>query len=159
MSVTNNSAPSYIHTGQLGAVRLLLDRGADPSLADSDGDTPLMRAAGVGHVGVVRELAARGADLDAAHPKTGGTAFHFACELNQPECVAALLELGCDTTMPDAGGRTGKQRAVQFGHAAVLGLEEWRPSIRVAVATAAELCEAGLDEGLLSFCLPHSACL
>ena len=35
--------------GQLDAVRLLLHRGADPSLADSDGDTALMATAWSGH--------------------------------------------------------------------------------------------------------------
>jgi ankyrin repeat protein len=45
--------------GQLAAVRLLLDRGADPSLAGSAGVTPLMMAAWNGHAGVVRELAGR----------------------------------------------------------------------------------------------------
>jgi SWI/SNF-related matrix-associated actin-dependent regulator 1 of chromatin subfamily A len=108
------------HRGQLEVVRLLLDHGADPSLADSDGDTPLMQAAGLGHVGVVRELAARGADLDGAHPETGGTAFHLACFNDQPECVAALLELGCDTAITAINGRTGKQAAANQGHAAVL---------------------------------------
>jgi hypothetical protein len=65
--------------GQLDAVRLLLDRGADPSLADSLGLTPLMCAAMNGHAAVVRELAARGADLEAVDPATSVTAFFFAC--------------------------------------------------------------------------------
>ena len=60
-------------------MRLLLDRGADPSLATSDGFTALMQAVGKGHAGLVRELAARGVDLDVADPATGGTAFHNAC--------------------------------------------------------------------------------
>jgi ankyrin repeat protein len=60
--------------GQLDAVRLLLDRGANPSVADSNGGTALMQAAGNGCAGGVRELAARGAVLDAAHPVYGGTA-------------------------------------------------------------------------------------
>jgi ankyrin repeat protein len=100
---------------QLDAVRLLLDRGADPSLPDSAGDTPLMQAAGGGHAGVVRELVARGADLDAADQTTGATAFHNACGFNQPDCVAALVELGCDTTIKATSGQTGKQMAESQG--------------------------------------------
>jgi hypothetical protein len=105
--------------GQLEAVRLLLDRGADPRLAGSEGGTALMQAAGRGHAGVVRELAARGADLD-GRPENGATAFHCACVRNEPECVAALVELGCDTTIKAKNGRTGKQLAEQRGHAVVL---------------------------------------
>jgi hypothetical protein len=119
--------------GQLDAVRLLLDRGADPSLADSDGDTPLMTAAGSGQAGVVRELAARRADLDAAHPLTGFTAFHGACGVNQPECAAALVELGCDTAIRDKYGRTGKQMAENLDHAVVLDV------LRVATGQRREL--------------------
>jgi ankyrin repeat protein len=86
--------------GQLDAVRLLLDRGADPRVAGSDGGTtPLMCAAIRGHAGVVRELVARGADLDAARPENGWTAFHLACAGNQPECAAELVELVCDTAI------------------------------------------------------------
>jgi ankyrin repeat protein len=49
-----------------------------------------MAAAAHGHAGVVRELAARGADLDATHLESGSTAFHFACHANQVErCAAA----------------------------------------------------------------------
>jgi ankyrin repeat protein len=112
--------------GHLDAVRLLLDRGADPSLAGGAGFTPLMAAAAHGHAGVVRELAARGADLDATHLESGGTAFHFACHTNQAECAAALVALGCDTAIRDkvrddkGGGVTGKQLAEEAGHVAVL---------------------------------------
>jgi hypothetical protein len=107
--------------GQLDAVRLLLDRGADPSLVDSDGFTPLMDAAGKGHAAaVVRELAARGVDLDTAQPETGCTAFHFACYYDRPECAAALVDLGCNTAIRNKYEATGKQIAELKGHAAVL---------------------------------------
>jgi ankyrin repeat domain-containing protein 17 len=110
--VQTTALHSAAGAGQLEAVRLLLDRGADASLAGSSGrPTPLMDAAVNGHAAVVRELGARGADLDAAQPETGGTAFHFACAYNQPECAAALVELGCDTEIKATDGRTGKQRA------------------------------------------------
>jgi ankyrin repeat protein len=106
--------------GHLEAVRLLLARGADPSLAASVGTTPLMSAAVNGHAAVVWVLAACGAALDAANPETGCTAFHHACFYNQPECAAALIELGCDTASKDLDGRTGMQWAEGKGHAVVL---------------------------------------
>jgi ankyrin repeat protein len=99
----------------LEAVRLLLDRGADPSLANSLGHTALMGAAASGHVGVVRELATRGVDLDAAHLGGGWTAFHLACGGNQPECAAVLVELGCDTAITGKAGTTGEQIAKTMG--------------------------------------------
>ena len=69
---------------------------------------------------MVRELAGRGAGLDAARPETGGTAFHLTCLFDQPECAAVLVELGCDTAIKDTNGNTGKQLAEQRGHAVVL---------------------------------------
>ena len=54
------------------------------------------------------ELAVRGADLDAADADYGFTAFHMACEANQPACVAVV---GCNTELKTMDGRTGKQVA------------------------------------------------
>jgi ankyrin repeat protein len=45
--------------------RVLLDAGAEVNVADGNGMTPLMRAAGSGRVGVVRVLLERGADAGA----------------------------------------------------------------------------------------------
>jgi hypothetical protein len=119
--------------GQLDVVRLLLGRGADPSLADSTGHTPRVAAAGGGYAAVVRELAARGADLDAAPPEHGATAFYCACSQNQAECAALLVELGCDTTIKTIDGQTGKEIAEDKGHAAVLDV------LRAAVGRRREL--------------------
>ena len=124
--------------GQLDAVRLLLDRGTDPSLGDSNGITPLMAAAMRGHAGVVRELAARGADLEVGIPKNGATAFHLTCLKNQPECVAALVELGCDTAIKAKSGHTGKEFAEQRGHAAVLDVLRAAVAARLRAGTAVD---------------------
>ena len=43
-------------TGYVEAVRLLLDRGANPDLADSNGHPPLLRAATGGHLEIVQLL-------------------------------------------------------------------------------------------------------
>ena len=57
----------------LQAARLLLEGGADPALADSDGDTPLMAAAGTGQIQLVRLLLKKGAvhTVDATTPAEG----------------------------------------------------------------------------------------
>jgi ankyrin repeat protein len=50
--------------GYLEVVRLLLQGGADPNLADSEGLTPLMHSAREGHLEVARLLLERGVDVD-----------------------------------------------------------------------------------------------
>jgi ankyrin repeat protein len=106
--------------GRLEVARLLLDAGADPSLAGSDAATPLIAAAARGHLGVLRLLLARGAAVDVMQPDTGSTAFHHACYSNQPECAEALALAGCDVRLKDGGGFTGRGLAEEKGHAAVV---------------------------------------
>jgi hypothetical protein len=55
--------------------------------------------------------------------------------VNQPESVAALVELGCDTATRVKTGSTGQQLAEQRGHAAVLDV--------LRGGTAAALLKAG----------------
>ena len=50
------------YTGNADAVKLLLDRGADPNTQQFRGQTALMWAAAEGHADVVKLLLARGAD-------------------------------------------------------------------------------------------------
>ena len=101
--------------GQLEAARLLLDAGADPSLADGDGETPLMYAAGEGHLEVLRLLLGRGTAVDAVDPRSGATAFHSACIHNQAECAEALARAGCDVGIKDNDGKTGRETAEEEG--------------------------------------------
>jgi ankyrin repeat protein len=106
--------------GQLEAVRLLLDGGADPDLVASTDTTPLMSAAGMGQLGVLRLLLERGAEVDAVGQDAGATAFHIACTFNQPGCAEALARAGCDVGIKDLDGKTGRQLAVAEGHVAVV---------------------------------------
>jgi ankyrin repeat protein len=105
---------------QEAAVRLLLERGADPSLADSMGLTPLMTAAGAGSLAGVRLLLARRVALDCVIPDVGFTAFHLACAKGHADVAAALVRAGCNTTLQDKDGMAGCELAMQYGHTAVV---------------------------------------
>jgi hypothetical protein len=105
--------------GRLETARLLLDAGADPSLADIYG-TPLLQAAGSGQLEALQLLLERGAGVDAADPENGSTAFHAACRHNQPESAEELAGAGCDVGLKDKNGLTGREVAEANGHAAVV---------------------------------------
>jgi ankyrin repeat protein len=66
----------------LDVARLLLDGGADPNRADSDGGTPLMAGVRTGSLAMLRLLLERGAAVDAVNPESSETAFHAACICN-----------------------------------------------------------------------------
>jgi ankyrin repeat protein len=104
--------------GRLEAARLLLDAGADPSLANGDGTTPLMSAAWTGHLEVLQLLLERGAAVDDVD--TDNSAFHMACLTNHAECAEALAWAGCDVGLKDIHGRTGREVAEANGHAVVV---------------------------------------
>jgi ankyrin repeat protein len=80
--------------GAAGALRLLLDRGADP-----DGGA-LTAAAGAARPDLVRVLLDAGADPDRRDPDTGGTPLHAAVAAGSdgdaPEVVRLLLAAGAD---------------------------------------------------------------
>jgi hypothetical protein len=61
-----------------------------------------------GHLSIVRLLAARGADINAADA-TRRTALMFASSYGQVSVVKELLKLGADPALVDARGRTAKQ--------------------------------------------------
>ena len=102
------------------ATRLLLDRGADPNVADSAGFTPLMQAAFHGSLAVLRLLLAVGAEESAVREEGGGTAFHFACGQGHADCAEELLRAGCEAGQRDSAGRTGWDWALGHGRTAVL---------------------------------------
>ena len=89
---------------------MLLARGADPLIADQQGQTVLHRLALKGHMGVLRRLAATATTvtdgsassssssgylsrrlLD-ARDKQGNTALHYACEEGNGELARLLIE-------------------------------------------------------------------
>jgi hypothetical protein len=100
-------------SGKVAAVRLLLDRGADPdAVGGPRGATPLNRAAGLGFLDVARLLLDRGAKIDAATVVNGfsKTALTEAVAAAQPDMVDLLLARGADRSAP--GNRDALARAV-----------------------------------------------
>ena len=138
--------------GHLEAARLLLEGGADPSLTDSDGNTPLMAAAEQGQREVLRLLLGHGVVVDAAELDHGWTAFHFACFEDHADCTEALARAGCDVGLKDVNGSTGRQLAEAQGHAGVV--ERLRlvvaEQLRAAQAAGPEPEPAGAGGGVLA---------
>ncbi len=93
-------------TADLPLLKLLLELGADPTIPNADGCTPLMAAAGIGVVAVGEEagtepevlatiqwLVDLGADPNVVD-ENGETAMHGAAYRNYPLAVALLHQLG-----------------------------------------------------------------
>ncbi|MBI3048540.1 MAG: ankyrin repeat domain-containing protein [Acidobacteria bacterium] len=88
--------------GENAAVRLLLDRGANPHAVGGNGLTALMQACSSDYlpVDIVRLLLERGADVNAA-TRDGRTALDFAAQRNDPPILAALAAAGARRGRPD----------------------------------------------------------
>jgi ankyrin repeat protein len=103
--------------GDLAAMRLLVDRGADPKLATQSEDTPLMVAAGLGwaaywtsnapysRLDAVKFLLEHGNDLRAKDAK-GYTALHGAAFRGDNEMVKYLIAQGADVRAKNKEGET-----------------------------------------------------
>lgn len=79
--------------GHLWAVRLLLDRGADPNAIDGAGSTVLHTAVQSGHHTIVRELLRHHADPSSVD-LIGWLPLHYAAEAGDENCMRALLKAG-----------------------------------------------------------------
>jgi ankyrin repeat protein/uncharacterized protein DUF6438 len=87
----------------------LLAAGADPNAVDFKGATPLMYAAEVGTLELLRALLAAGADVNARDAE-GRTALMYAADHCQTETVHRMVEAGADVTLKDNNGYTALKR-------------------------------------------------
>ena len=84
---------------ELDWVAFLLNRGADPNMADAKGDTPLTVAAEIGFEEAAGQMIMRGAKIDGTN-RRGETALAVAVQQRQPRMVELLLKAGAN---PDKG--------------------------------------------------------
>jgi uncharacterized protein len=124
INVAPGSTPLYraVRAVDLAAVKVLVESGADPSKAITDGSTPIMAAAGLGAprggdeevtelgdrndpVDVMRVLVDKGADVNAAND-AGMTAMHYAVQRGTDRLIEFLAGKGARFDVKNKQGRT-----------------------------------------------------
>lgn len=114
--------------GHEAAVRLLLERGADPEAVSKNetANRPLHAAlAGRGDPGVVAALIGAGASVD-ARAAGGYTPLHLAASRGDAGAIQTLLARGADPAREDDRGRRPADIARERGHPQAAGCLEER---------------------------------
>jgi ankyrin repeat protein len=110
-------------------VKLLLENGANPSLATANGMTPLMAASVRGDVAVAKQLVDKGIDVNIKNG-AGETALMFAGTNGSPAIVGFLLDHGADAKIKS------KRSETALGNAGTSGNEE---TVRMLLAHGADV--------------------
>jgi predicted Fe-Mo cluster-binding NifX family protein len=102
-------------------VKLLLEKGADVTVVNNRGGTPLISASYNGHIDMVKLLLERGADVTVAD-NVGWTPLNAASSRGHVDVVKLLLEKDADVTAADNVGWTPLNAASSRGHVDVVKL-------------------------------------
>jgi len=113
-------------------VDLLIRSGADPSITDPVGLTPLHYAAAANDARLTDRLVHAGAAIDRADA-AGRTPLHVSAQFAAGNALSALLAEGADPTRTNKHGRTPAEVAVARGQVAVIDVlltaqRVWRQS-------------------------------
>jgi uncharacterized protein len=108
----------------------LLQKGANPNLADKKGTTPLMLATQLGYVEGIDTLVKKKATVDQTN-RSGETALILAVQLRNSEAVRALLKAGANPDKKDSrAGYSARDYAKQDGRASAIAaiIESSKPA-------------------------------
>lgn len=100
--------------------QFLIDRGADPDIADKKDLTPLLLAVRLGFVEAVQALAKAGARVDLANG-AGETPLISAVHNRNIVLIRILMQAGANPDKTDSSGRSARDYAELPGNSAVLG--------------------------------------
>jgi len=101
--------------GDLAAVRTLLKQGADASMPQPDGMTPLHWAAERGEAAMADALILSGANVTAVTRLGGYTPLHLAARNGNAPVLRALLKAGSKPAVPSSTGATALHFAAEAG--------------------------------------------
>ncbi|XP_078041503.1 uncharacterized protein LOC144472369 [Augochlora pura] len=101
-------------------IGILLAAGADPSLKNDRGETPLHECLECGALNTAQLLIPH--TSNGLMSRYGETPLHIACRKNYPDMVAKLLEQGEDPSVQDAGGNTPLHLASARGFHQIVSL-------------------------------------
>jgi ankyrin repeat protein len=134
--------------GRVEMVICLLQNGAQESLGDHKGITPLTVAGANGHVTVVARLMEQlGREGLEARDEAGRTALHHAAGLGREGVVGLLLASGVESDREDGDGMTVLALAASRGHVGVVRMLVLHMAQRGVEAAPDKLADA----------LPHAA--
>ena len=102
--------------------RFLVASSADVDLKDEMEETALMRAAGAGHLDIVKFLVRAGAQVNQPTTDNGSTPLYIASQQGHPEVAALLLEHKATVDQPMQDGATPLYIAAHEGHEPIVRL-------------------------------------
>jgi ankyrin repeat protein len=116
-----DQTPLYVacRKGHLRTCQVLIDVGADVSIAATSGYAPLYIASLEGHTEVVKLLLKAGADINVASDD-GFTALYVAAQEGREEVCRVLLENGAEVDKADNDGFLPMYLAAQHGFAGLI---------------------------------------
>ena len=118
-----------------GWIAFLLNRGANPNIADNRGVTPLMRASQLGFFDGIEALVRKGARVDDAN-RPGETPLILAVHRRDTAMMRVLLGAGADPDRTDNSGRSARDYAELEGRGSPVLAELERATTRAARSAA-----------------------